>query len=272
MTVAVLGANGMLGRYMSKVLSTEHDVQSVTRDNIDLTKFEEYPNFMKYLSENKIDCIVNCAGSIKPAVDKQNTHKTFMCNTVFPQYLGHISQYMDIPVVHITTDCVFSGKTGNYSEFHKSDVFDAYGLSKRLGESRYICNIRTSIIGEEVENKYSLIEWAKSNKGKEVNGYTNHTWNGLTCLELSKYILYLINNNAIMNGIEHIHSEVVTKYELLQLISDAFNLDLKITPVEAETACYRTMVSEHYSIVSEPPPLSTQLFELAQYHEVLFSG
>jgi dTDP-4-dehydrorhamnose reductase len=138
-------------------------------------------------------------------------------------------------MIHITTDCVFSGKDGSYNELSEHDETNDYGMSKSLGE---LCNatiIRTSIIGEEVQNKRSLLEWVKSNKGKDINGFVNHFWNGVTCLELSNVIYKIINEKLYWNGVRHIFSpKSVSKFELVSMINEVYNLNIKINPFETE--------------------------------------
>ena len=269
MKIAVFGANGMLGRYVSKVLSDKFDVLELTRKDIDISDFSQYVNIDKLISG--CDYVVNCAGAIKPVVNKQPAEISFMCNTVFPHYLAYLSEHKDYEVFHITTDCVFSGDDGLYDELQVCDVNDAYGLSKRFGEVNINCNIRTSIIGEEVDNGRSLLEWAKSNANKEVNGFTNHYWNGVTCLELAKYISFLIENKLWWNGTSHFYSDIVNKYELLQMISDAFGLNLTINPVESSEPCNRTL-SSIYNFEYSPIPLNDQIVELAEFHSKLFGN
>jgi dTDP-4-dehydrorhamnose reductase len=140
---------------------------------------------------------------------------------------------------------VFSGNRGNYTEKDLHDCVDDYGKSKSLGENLNNTNIRTSIIGEELFNKKSLIEWVKSNKNSTINGFSNHFWNGVTCLELAKFIEILINENNFWKGTKHIFSpESVSKYQLVNLINDVYNLDIKINKIE-HNYCNRLLNSQY---------------------------
>ena len=168
-------------------------------------------------------------------------------------------------MIHITTDCVFSGKDGNYNENSIQDEINDYGLSKSLGE---LCNatiIRTSIIGEEINNKRSLLEWVKSNKNKEINGFNNHYWNGVTCLELSKIIYQIINKQLFWDGVRHIYSpNSVSKYELVSLINTIYNLNIKINKINTNETVDKTITSNK-EIIFNIPDLSIQIQELKNY-------
>ena len=168
-------------------------------------------------------------------------------------------------MIHITTDCVFSGINGKYDELSIHDSKEIYGISKSLGEVDQVTIIRTSIIGEEIRNKYSLLEWIKSNKGKEINGYVNHFWNGVTCLELAKVIEYMIRNNYFWKGVRHIYSpEIVSKYELITMINEIYELDIKLHKCETEK-CDRSLMSIYDILMFKIKPLREQIRELRYF-------
>lgn len=263
--IAVFGANGMLGRYVTTHLTRQgHEVKEITRKDIDFSNFNDY-YLVDYLINN-CDSIINCAGTIKPVANVQEKSKTFMVNAIFPHLLAR--KCGERRMIHITTDCVYSGSEGGYDESRGPDVFDDYGFSKSIGDliTGNVMVLRTSIIGEELINKRSLLEWAKSQRGNEVNGFTNHYWNGVTCLQAAKVIEGFLTK--VMPRRFHLHSDTVTKCGLLQLISDAFKLDLKIRPVEAPIACDRTLLSlydqEWQGII---PPLKQQIEELVGFYD-----
>jgi dTDP-4-dehydrorhamnose reductase len=159
MNVIVFGANGMLGTYVCTYLDRQgYNVFRKTREDIDLSNFNEYSK----LEAMSPDVFINCAGTIKPVASNQDPSKTFMINSVFPNYLARVAIKKQIPCFHITTDCIYSGEDGFYNEAAFPDMLDDYGFSKSLGDySQEFCMvIRTSIIGEELHNKRSLLEWA----------------------------------------------------------------------------------------------------------------
>ena len=156
-------------------------------------------------------------------------------NTLFPHKLNEISQKIRCRFIHITTDCVFDGSKGNYSVNDIHTAKDIYGISKSQGEPEEATIIRTSIIGEELYGKKSLIEWVKSRENCTINGYTNHYWNGVTCFELAKYINNIINKNVFWSGVRHIFSpNIVTKYDLCCYINEIYNLNIEVLPIQTD--------------------------------------
>jgi|LakMenE01Jun11ns_1017448.scaffolds.fasta_scaffold9868180_2 dTDP-4-dehydrorhamnose reductase len=241
MSVYIFGSNGMLGTYLTTYLKNFYNTIPLTRQhfNISETNFSEYDSYFKD-KLNSDDIIINAAGIIK---QKSFTAKDLISvNSLFPHILAELKNKYNCNVIHVTTDCVFSGLYGNYNENNLHDCTDDYGKSKSLGESSLLTNIRTSIIGEENQGKKSLLEWCRSNKNKQVYGFLNHTWNGVSCLELAKIIQNIISNNLYWNGTKHIFSpNVVNKYELVKCISDTYDLNLSIETKNTEKHCYRTL-------------------------------
>lgn len=228
----VFGSNGMLGRYVSKYLGTT----GLTRSNYDpLT--HTFIDLEQLIKKHNPKVIINCIGII-PQRGTNNAREMFIVNTLFPQQLSEICYRMKINFIHITTDCVFDGKTGNYNEISAHTETNTYGLSKSLGEPLlpYTCIIRTSIIGEEVNNKKSLLEWVKSNKGGVINGYVNHYWNGVTCLELAKYIGDVIKRGTFWVGVRHVYSPAIySKYELVNYINEIWDLGIMVEKYYTDT-------------------------------------
>src|SRR3989344_884617 len=220
MKVIIFGSNGMLGNYLQKYLSSKYKVFALTRDDIDVSRIDEFKllQFMRNIIV-KDDVIINACGIIKQR--NYEVVDMIMVNGVFPHILAKFKDEVGCNVIHITTDCVFSGKKGLYIESDEHDCVDDYGKSKSLGENENLTNIRTSIIGEEKSNKRSLLEWVLSNKGKTLDGYENHIWSGVTCLELAKLIDSVIEGNTYWEGVRHIFSpDTISKYELVSMIND----------------------------------------------------
>ena len=167
-------------------------------------------------------------------------------------------------MIHITTDCVFTGNKGSYTESDIHDISDVYGRSKSMGEPLNSTIIRTSIIGEEKNTKRSLVEWIKSNKDKTVFGFTNHLWNGLTCLQVAKVIDEMIQKNIFWKGVRHVHSpRSLDKQQLVQLISDIYNLNITITPKETDQKCDRSLSTNNPTF--DIPDLSIQIQEMKNF-------
>ena len=182
--------------------------------------------------------------------------------------LSTIASLNKMKFIHVTTDCVFSGSKGNYVETDEHDEINNYGISKSLGELGYNTTvIRTSIIGEELKNKYSLLEWVKKHNNTTLNGYTNHHWNGVTCLQLAKIINKMINENIWWNGVRHIFSPTsVTKYELVNMINHTYELNNTIEPLETENAVNKTLNSIYdVNYTFDIPELDVQINELRAF-------
>lgn len=265
--VIVFGASGMLGGYIEAYFSGQGaEIVAASRGDV-LVEPSALRRRLAELSREPT-LVINCVGVIKPQVAVQGVAETIRVNALFPHTLAAAAAELGHTLIHITTDCVFSGREGSYHEGSPHDETDAYGRTKSLGEPESCLVIRTSIIGEERINKRSLIEWAKSQAGKEVRGFTNHTWNGVTCLQLAKCIHQLLESGVRWSGVRHIFSpRSVNKLELLNLIDGAFGLKLLVSSFETPTPCYRTLSTRYPEIlgVCAIPDLREQLAELREF-------
>lgn len=282
MKIYVLGHKGMLGRYVYTYLKSKgHITVGISRDEFDAASYTEVQLravlFHKKL--NNGDVIINCIGTIKPMVDKHGTLNAIKVNSLFPHLLANVCEKEGYKMIHITTDCVFSGNDGQYKETSLHDCTDVYGKSKSLGEPENCTVVRTSIIGEEIGTSRSLLEWVKSMKGKTANGYTNHFWNGLTCLQVAKVFEDIIVNNKYWNGVRHVFSDDYTKCALLNTISRIYELGITVNSVEAPTRCDRTMSTTFNtrenimnSIRFDIPNLETQIIEQRDFYPILFGN
>jgi len=170
-------------------------------------------------------------------------------------------------MIQPATDCVFSGTKGLYTESDSHDEQGAYGLSKSLGEPLGCTVLRTSILGNELFNKKSMLEWVLSNNDKTINGWTNHYWNGITCLEYCKVVEKIMERNLFWSGVRHIASPAPkSKYELAVLIRDTYQRSIVIHPVATDTAVDKTLATlyptnDEFNI----PDLSVQIEELKRF-------
>jgi dTDP-4-dehydrorhamnose reductase len=260
MKIILFGSTGMLGNYVKKYLSQFHNIVCVDRNtfDIELCNWERLDSIIQTSS-----VVINCAGAIPQ--QKCNIRKYITLNTIFPHKVNEISKKYSIPFIHITTDCVFSGKDGNYDENSKHDAEDIYGISKSLGEDNTMCIIRTSIIGEEINNKNSLIEWVIKQKDGTIDGYNNVFWNGVTCLQLAKIINQVIDNNLYWQGIRHIHSpNALSKYELCILINEIYCLNITVNKKDNPEK-YMTISSIHDNAIFNMPFIKDQIIEQQNY-------
>lgn len=262
----------MLGRYVYTYLkSKNYNVVGVSRDTLDASVFNEQQlrQALIYKGVKKDDVIINCMGTIKPQVDKLGNVTAIKVNSLFPHYLANVCEQNGYKMIHITTDCVFSGNDGLYTELSPHDCTDVYGKTKSLGEPNNCTVVRSSIIGEEVGQSRSLIEWVKSMKDKSANGYINHRWNGVTCLQMAKVFESIISSNKYWNGVRHIFSpEIVNKYELVQMISDVYGLNIHLTPVDAPIKCDRSLSTIHSEKFIHIPSIKEQIEEQHNYFKL----
>jgi dTDP-4-dehydrorhamnose reductase len=274
MKIYVLGSKGMLGRYVSTYLNDYYDVVNLSRNEVDASKIreEELQAKLHNLGLKKDDIVINCIGTIKPMVDALGDLNAIQVNSVFPRILANVCEKMEVKMIHPTTDCVFTGEKGSYKESDKHDISDVYGRTKSLGEPSNCTVVRTSIIGEEIGQGRSLVEWVKSNKNNSVFGFTNHYWNGVTCLEFAKVCRKIIDNNLYWKGVKHVFSNPVNKLELVEMISDVYGLNITVNPKETVDMCDRTLSSEtEFYKNLQIPYLKEQIIEMKNFSQKLYN-
>lgn len=275
MKVIIFGYRGMLGHYLYSYLRSKYTVIGLGRSDYDVIE-DDTGKLESLLVSHNIDSntvIINACGTIPQASKNRDLNERIFIkvNAIFPNLLSVLAQKYGAQMIHATTDCVYDGTEGDYTELSKHTATSIYGITKSLGEPSNCTVIRTSIIGEEVNNQRSLLEWAKSNRNQEVKGYVNHYWNGITCLQYAKVVDHIIEYKLFWRGVRHIVSPTtVSKFELLHLINDAFQLNLRIQKHEDATSCNRSLATIHLFSL-EIPELSEQVRELVWYHDRLYS-
>ncbi len=258
--VVILGESGMLGGYLS-LYFTERGVACVAPPRFDAAQItrEELVQLLKPLGAR---AVINCIGAIRQRDVSEGEMQAV--NAEFPHRLAAACSEREVPLIHISTDCVFSGARGNYSESDIPDATDAYGRSKAAGELADASVIRTSLIGSERRNKRSLLEWVKTRAGQDVDGYANQLWNGVTCLQLAQFLESVISKGEYWQGVRHYFSlSAVSKYELVSLISEAYHLDVRVRKVDAKDARDLTLASEY--TLAPSPDIRQQLIEMAVF-------
>ena len=242
MKIYLIGISGMLGsKLFENFLKMEKFI--IKGSSRDLPKkFKIYKKFIDLdLDINNLDLVkekikkfkpnlvINCVGVIKQKIYKDVDQKNiFYVNSFFPHELYKIAHFVNARLIHFSTDCVFNGNKGNYSEIDEPNSKDLYGLSKRLGELDYpnSLTLRTSIIGHEIKNKYGLLEWFLS-QDKKCYGYSNCFFSGFPTDEIFNILLKIINNKKIF-GIYHLSSLRISKLDLLLKISKIYNKKIVI--------------------------------------------
>lgn len=236
--VLILGAAGMLGHVVYLYFKENTDYELITTSNsirfpedsfsLDVSDKEKVEAF---INKHKPDIVINCIGVLIKGSTNDPSNAIYI-NAFFPHFLAKLLDNYGGKLIHISTDCVFSGKKGSYSEDDFKDATDFYGMSKSLGEVTYgkHLTIRTSIIGPELKkNGEGLFDWFMRQKG-EINGYTEAYWGGVTTLTLANNILLAVENNS--SGLFHVtNEEKISKFDLLYLFAQIFNkTDINIVP------------------------------------------
>ena len=245
MKVMIFGAGGMLGNTLIKTISRDKnykvygtlrkDINYLDQNNsIKIFKnitCERKNEWREILIKIKPDIVINCIGVVKQLKESNDPQLSIFINSLFPHQLHNVCKEINSKLIHISTDCVFSGKKGLYSEDDNPDAADLYGRSKLLGEvnSENSLTIRTSLIGHSINSNHGLIDWFL-NQNSKIKGYRKAIFSGLTTLELSKVIYkYLLINNSL-NGIIHISSLPISKFDLLNLVSRIYKKSIFISP------------------------------------------
>ena len=233
MSVIILGSNGMLGSMIYFLAKTEYShipIITISKSDFDVL-YDNMSNLESLLCTHDCKVIINCIGAIPQK--KYTPHEYNIINTTFPQDLSIYCKDKGISLIHVSTNCVFSGAKDMCLESDKSDASDIYGETKYLGEPSYGLVIRCSIVGLEKHTFCGLIEWFLHNESTEINGFTDSFWNGLTTLELSHIILTHINNNTIEDKLIHYYSEnSLSKYDILTYVNNIFNKNAVINKKE----------------------------------------
>lgn len=249
MRILILGGNGMLGHKLVQVLRSKFDVWTTLRGNFSDFQFpdifdkkktfgnveaEKIETVKKIINAVNPEVIFNAVGIIKQLPTSKNVVRTLTVNSIFPHLLAEIAGKNRARLINISTDCVFNGKKGNYTENDYADAEDLYGKSKNLGEviEGNCLTIRTSIIGRELSTGHSLVEWFLSQNGKEVRGFKNAIYTGFPTVVFAEILSDIILKHRELKGLYHISSEKISKYELLKLINEDFKTNIKIIPDE----------------------------------------
>jgi len=245
MKIIVLGKEGLVGRYVYKYLKNNfNNVYGTTRTDLDYLDTENLTNNLLKLYEiSEQDIVINCVGILKHIVNLHKEEEVIKVNALAPLLLAELSRTVKFKFINITSDCVYSGLKSFHTENDFIDHDEIYALTKRLGEHPYAINIRTSVCGEEIKHKRSFLEWVLSSEGKEIDGFVNHFWNGITCLELAKVIEKMIKKNIWWHGTRHIFSpESFNKYELSNMFAKLYNINPKsINKYSTEKKVDRTL-------------------------------
>ncbi len=269
MKILVLGANGMFGRMVATVLAARDNfaVERTLRPGIvphagspDMTTHHcdvlDTDALLEVLIASRPDCVINCTGLIKQKPEAADVLKIFPINALFPHRLARLCDVIGARMIQFSTDCVFSGETGNYADDAPAEAQDFYGLSKRLGEiadQPHVLTLRTSIIGHEAHSAFQLIDWFLAQEGT-VKGYRRAIFSGLPTVEIGRILADLILPRQNINGLYNISADPISKYELLQIVRDVYGKQIEIVPDEVVKIDRSLDSSKLRSILGYVPP------------------
>jgi dTDP-4-dehydrorhamnose reductase len=248
MKVLILGANGMIGSTMFRVLREKGDLSvfgtlrtSEARrlfsadkaacliDGVDAAQPDA---LLKAFALAKPDVVLNCIGLTKHRPEAEDPLQTFKLNAVLPHRLAHLCEVAGARLIHVSTDCVFLGTKGSYAETDAVDADDFYGKSKYLGEvatAPHAVTLRTSTIGHELHTRYGLLEWFLSQQ-KQCNGFSRAIFSGLPTVVFAQVVRDVVIPRPTLSGLYHVAAKPINKLALLELIARIYKKDINIIP------------------------------------------
>lgn len=247
MKILVLGASGMLGNAMVRVLSekTEWQVYGTVRSDSSRRFFqagiaerlisgvdvEHNDSLMEAYIRVRPDLVINCVGLVKQLADAENPLHAIPINSLLPHRLARLCELSGARLIHMSTDCVFAGDKGGYRETDFSDASDVYGKSKFLGEVSYphTITLRTSIIGHELQSAHGLVGWFLSQQ-ERCSGYSKAIFSGLPTVVLSQIIRDIVIPRTDLSGVYHVAGQAISKYDLLKEIAKVYGKEIEIVP------------------------------------------
>ncbi len=269
--VLVLGASGMLGNAVLRYFdaSSQFAVIGSVRSNAAMrllpenvqsklvvgTDVENVDSLIQLFAAARPDVVINCIGLVKQLGAADDPLKALPINALLPHRLARLCESSGSRLVHISTDCVFSGERGMYKESDVSDARDLYGRSKYLGEVHYphTVTLRTSIIGHELDSHHGLIGWFLA-QHREVDGYTKAVFSGVPTVELARIIHDYVLPNHKLEGLYHVSSEPIDKYSLLQEVARVYGKSIEIKP-DSRVVIDRSLDSSRFRAATgyQPP-------------------
>jgi len=262
MRVLVLGASGMIGSTTFRVLSERHDwvvygsVRSETAKqffpaqlaerllaNVDVTNYDA---LVDVFARIRPEVVINCVGATKHKTDGNDPLMAIPLNALLPHRLARLCEAVNARLVHVSTDCVFSGKQGHYTEEDLPDTDDVYGRSKALGEVDYpnAITLRTSTIGHELQSSYGLLDWFLTQQGS-CKGFKRAIFSGLSSMEFARVIRDIVIPQPSLHGLYHVAGPAIAKYDLLKLVAKVYGKAIEIIP-ENEFVIDRSLNADRF--------------------------
>lgn len=279
MRILILGGDGMLGHQLLKHLQTRHEVKVTLRQDLgvyvqfdmfsrgnvyDAVDIRSLDRIIEVMADFRPEAVINAVGIVKQRADAKESIPSLEINALLPHRLAVLCKGIGARLIHLSTDCIFSGEKGSYLESDPSDAKDLYGKTKYLGEVHESngLTLRTSIIGRELSRHTSLLDWFLAQSGT-VKGFTKAIYTGFTTLEMSRIIEKMLLEYPNASGVYQVSSDPINKYELLLLIREKLELDIEIIPDDV-FCCDRSLDSSRFraEFNYSPPAWPTMIEEL----------
>jgi dTDP-4-dehydrorhamnose reductase len=281
MRILIIGGDGMLGHQCLRSWRMAHEVAVTLRKDYDA--YEAFGMFDRRCSYAGVDvrsmdrlaevfaafrpeAVLNAVGIVKQRVEASAAIPSIELNSLLPHRLAVLCRTAGARLVHLSTDCVFSGHSGCYSEAESADADDLYGRSKYLGEvgEPGCITLRTSIIGRELSRKNGLLEWFLAQRGGTVRGFRRAIFSGFTTLEMARIIETLLVSHPTASGVYHVSAEPIAKFDLLTRVNTALRLGVTVVP-DDDFCCDRSLDSTRFRREFDyvPPSWDAMIAELA---------
>jgi len=285
MRIVVIGGTGMLGHKLFQILQTSYpdtiattleDVTQPPFHRVDLLQGDDvirgvdvtdFDGLHGVLADLRPDYIINCVGIVKQRDEARLAVPSIMINALLPHKLAQFAAEWGGRIIHPSTDCVFSGKKGNYAEDDPSDAEDLYGKTKYLGELHDAENgltLRTSIIGRELVSHKSLLDWFLAQSGKTIYGYKRVIYSGVTTIQFAHVVALIIEHHPTLHGLYQLVAAPIVKYDLLMMLKEAYGIDVTILPDDTTVSDRSMRGDKLYSMTGYVSPTWPELItELA---------
>ncbi len=282
MRLLILGGSGMLGHQLWRGLHAQHDTWVTLRrpvadfavhnlfDEAKAIQFDDITDdtaLERALGQAKPEAVINCVGLIKQRDEASDEALTLRVNAEFPHRLAKRCGEAGARLIHFSTDCIFAGTKGNYTESDPSDAADLYGQSKHQGEvaDAHSVTLRTSVIGHELATNLALLDWFLSQRGQAISGFTKAIYSGFTTLEMARIVDRILTQHPALSGVWHVASEPISKFALLQLCREKLGWEGVIEPND-EFVCDRSLNADRFNQATgyTPPSWEAMISELAQ--------
>ena len=282
MRLLILGGSGMLGHQLWRGLHAQHDTWVTLRrpvadfavhnlfDEAKAIQFDDITDdtaLERALDQAKPEAVINCVGLIKQRDEASDEALTLRVNAEFPHRLAKRCGEAGARLIHFSTDCIFAGTKGNYTESDPSDAADLYGQSKHQGEvaDAHSVTLRTSVIGHELGTNLALLDWFLSQRGQAISGFTKAIYSGFTTLEMARIVDRILTQHPALSGVWHVASEPISKFALLQLCREKLGWEGVIESND-EFVCDRSLNADRFNQATgyTPPSWEAMISELAQ--------